>query len=105
MVELHRNTKIWLLIIGICIVAIIFFGVWAIAAIIIFGFIGGTIYTIYRGIRNKVEEVGRGEFKIGKNQAAYKKRVASHPGAYGRHPFTGHRLGGRAAHRRRFFGH
>ncbi len=57
MAELHRNTKIWLLIIGICVVAIIFFrfllGIIFLGAIVV-----GFGYLFYKGIRSKIENFG-----------------------------------------------
>jgi len=51
-------------------VGIIFFG----------GIILGIIYIFYKGIKTRIEEFGRGEFKVKRtNQAAYKKRIARHP--------------------------
>ena len=87
MMELHRNTKIWLLIIGICVVAIIFFRELAIGFIVITAIVGGIIYMFYKGIRTKIEEFGRGELKLNKNKGAYKKRIAKHP-----YPKTPHRI-------------
>ena len=70
-------------------------------------------YMIYKSIRKKIENFGNKpephsieEFKANVAKAKGRQNAIKHPkGAYGRHPFTGARLHGRASHRRRFFGH
>lgn len=81
--ELHRNTKTWLLIIGICVVAIIFFRFLAIGIIVVGAIILGFIWTVYRSIRGIFE---KGEFKYGSKKAQARANKMSARYGFGRHP-------------------
>lgn len=110
MAELHRNQKI-LIIAVLAVIASYFFLRW-----IFYFLIGFSIlvllpgYFIYKSIRKKIENFGNRpapgspeEFKANVAKAKARQNALKHPkGAYGKHPFTGGPLRGRAAHRRRF---
>lgn len=58
MAKLHRNTKILLLIVGICVVAIIFFR-FLLGIIFLVAIVVGFGYLFYKGIRSKIENFGK----------------------------------------------
>lgn len=96
-VELHRNDKIKIIVVLAIIVGLVFFTFITIGIVVIGGIIALVAYGFYKGIRQKIENIGVPGRSMKDAMAAKKRYIArrkSHPGAFGRHPFTGHRLRG-----------
>ena len=95
--ELHRNDKIKIIVALAIIAGLIFFTAFTIGLILVIGFFGLIGYMFYKGIKQKIGNVGVPGAAAKDAMAAKKRYMARRkkfPGAYGRHPFTGRRLRG-----------
>ncbi len=97
MTELHRNDKIKIIVVLAIIVGLIFFTFLTIGILVFGGIIFLYLWIFYKGIRQKIENIGV-PGAAARNAMAAKKRYMARrkkfPVAYGRHPFTGSRVRG-----------